>query len=287
MLAREGGNLGARVGLVTLDRDDDDNAPFDRGRAIRFALVMVGLLGGAAASAQSPLADGQPLAVVLAADRDFAALAQETDLRAAFGRYLASDAVLLRPLPEPGRAWLASHEVASGKYEWSPAGAVVSCDGSLAVTVGRWQYVPPQTRTLTTGEYLTAWRRNPEGDWQIVLDEAVDIEPLDRIAQDIQARTTGVCQRSSASKRKLDALERRANGAMRSAGSAGTTSMTGRRIGTIAGEATSDLVVTYGAVAERGGRAEPGSARAVYVRIWQKTRSDWTSVLEVVTPVDR
>ena len=264
---------------------NESDAAFDRGRAVRFALVMAACIGGVAASAQSRSADNPGVAAVLGTDRDFAALAQETNLRTAFGRYLASAAVLLRPLPEPAREWLASHEVASGKYDWSPAGAIVSCDGSLAVTIGRWQYVPPHGSAVTTGEYLTAWRRNPEGDWQVVLDEAVDLEPLEPIAQEIQARTTNTCRRRAASPKQLDALERRANAAIRIDGPAGTGNGVGRRAGTIAGEGQSDLALTYGAVAEPGGRAATGTTRAVYVRIWQQARSDWVAVLEVVSPV--
>jgi hypothetical protein len=269
---------------VTLDGNEFDIAPFDRRRAVRFAAIAI--IGSALIGPEPSLADGKRVAAVMGTDRDFAALAQESDLRAAFDRYLASDSVLLRPLPEPGREWLANFEAPSGRYQWSPAGAIVSCDDSIAVTVGRWQYVPPQARTMETGEYLTAWRRDPQGDWKIVLDEAVDIPQLERIAQELEARTASACPRSSPSMRKLDAAEERANAAIRAASAAGSpTSLARRRSGIVVGAAQSDLVLTYGEVADD--RAEPGSTRAVYVRIWQKARSDWSRVLEVVTPLAR
>jgi len=58
-----------------------------------------------------------------AADATFASRAAEIGHHAAFIEYLADDAVLFRPEAVDGQEWLATHEPAGGRLEWSPAAA--------------------------------------------------------------------------------------------------------------------------------------------------------------------
>jgi len=46
----------------------------------------------------------------------------------------------VRPEAVRGQEWLATHESAGGRLEWSPAAAAASCTATLAVTTGPWRY---------------------------------------------------------------------------------------------------------------------------------------------------
>jgi ketosteroid isomerase-like protein len=227
---------------------------------------------------------------VIATDREFAALASETGLRNAFDRYLADDAVLFRPLPVPGREWLLSHEPASGRLEWAPAAARVSCDGSLAITTGSWAYTPPDSKLAETGQYLTAWRRSGEGDWRIVLDQAVALDPATVAAG--SPAVPAACDGRAVKSRQLESAEKKVNAALRSLGvvalNAAPGSIQGVTTGTITGSAGGDLALTHGEIVDRkardDGTGEP-VVRAVYVRVWQRTGSRWGLLLDVVTPM--
>ncbi len=56
---------------------------------------------------------------------------------------------------------------------WAPDSAVVAASGDIGYTFGRWQSV---VRTATgdsvtgRGNYVSIWRRQPDGTWKVVLD---------------------------------------------------------------------------------------------------------------------
>jgi len=130
------------------------------------AALIVLIASCAAARADGVLDD------VFAADRAFAARAAESGTQTAFLEFLAPDAILFRPSIVNGREWLRTHEEATGRLDWSPATGVVSCDGQLAVTLGSWTY--RQDTFAENGYYLTIWRRNPAGAWEVVVDQGID-----------------------------------------------------------------------------------------------------------------
>jgi hypothetical protein len=114
----------------------DDGSRFDRLALVRFALGALLLTWLSNAMVADTLDDTTPPDDVMQADRDVASVAQDTDVREAFEQYVADDAVLFRPLPEPARDWLANHEPANGRLDWAPDGALVACDRALAITIG-------------------------------------------------------------------------------------------------------------------------------------------------------
>jgi ketosteroid isomerase-like protein len=241
------------------------------------AATLAGPGAGRAAQAEVPVpADSD----VLAADRDFAARAQESGMRAAYDRYLADDAVLFRPLPVPAREWLASHEPASGRLEWSPAAVETACDTSLAVTLGTWTYTARDSKSPESGQYMTVWRHSESGDWRIVLDQTLSLATMPA-GKPAVADSTG-CNERRDSEKKLLKAERKQNSAMRSL-QAGDTATTG---GTLLGSSRADLAVTHGALTDPGGsRGGDPQVRAVYVRIWQREAAAWRVLHEFITPV--
>jgi hypothetical protein len=55
---------------------------------------------------------------------------------------------------------------------WEPTDAASYADGRTGITVGRSAWVRRATRkdTLSTGRYVTLWRKQPDGTWKILYD---------------------------------------------------------------------------------------------------------------------
>jgi ketosteroid isomerase-like protein len=55
---------------------------------------------------------------------------------------------------------------------WEPTDAAGYADGRTGITVGRsaWVRRSTGTDTISTGRYLTLWRKQPDGSWKILMD---------------------------------------------------------------------------------------------------------------------
>ncbi len=222
----------------------------------------------------------------LTADREFAAQALESGIRAAYERYLAEDAVLFRPMPVRAREWLDTHEPASGRLEWSPVVAETACDSSLAVTLGNWTYLPRDSKSAETGQYLTAWRRSESGDWRIALDQSVSLAAMP--AGKAAAADVAGCEERPDGEKKLLAAERKQNSSLRTlrAGDSAGVAIKAATTGSLLGTSRADLAVTHGELKDkRGARGSEPQVRAVYVRIWHRDGSSWRVLHEFVTPL--
>lgn len=59
------------------------------------------------------------------------------------------------------------------KFTWEPLAADVSEDGSLGYTYGTYERSftdKSGTNIFETGKYMTIWKRQPDGEWQISAD---------------------------------------------------------------------------------------------------------------------
>lgn len=130
---------------------------------------------------------------LLEADYAFSALALEAGIEAAYGAYLADDAVQLPDggLPLSGKDSIMANLIASAAdtefaLSWEPVAAVVSAGGDLGYTWGNYflESVDEDGRIFTAeGKYANVWRRNP-GGWKVILDisnqnEAPYLDELD------------------------------------------------------------------------------------------------------------
>lgn len=115
---------------------------------------------------------------VLAADRAFAALAASEGVPAAFARYAAHDAIMLRSSGDN----TVGHDAVVARFEswpedaaleWMPRAARVSSRGDMAWSWGDSIYVAADG-TRTPGRYFTAWTRDEEGEWRFAIDGGVD-----------------------------------------------------------------------------------------------------------------
>lgn len=114
----------------------------------------------------------QPSTIV-AAELAFARAAQEQGQWTAFRLFAAPGALLHGGngpfLIEP---WLATQTDPPKAVQWKPRTVVMSCDGALAVSQGR--YTDPDGKV---GNFLTVWERQPTGDYRYVFDVGGDDVP--------------------------------------------------------------------------------------------------------------
>jgi hypothetical protein len=154
----------------------------------RIALALVLMAGGAQAAKPPMRLSANPSAVV-AAEIAFNRLAQDKGQWTAFRETAAKDAVMFVPDMVNAQAWLKGRKDPPASVKWQPEKVLMSCDGSIGVTTGRWQQ-PDGTQ----GYFTTIWRRDEKGRWKWVLDhgDAVAAPPP---APDFIATRLAICPR--------------------------------------------------------------------------------------------
>jgi len=112
----------------------------------------------------------RPIDSLIGAERAFSALSVAKGMRAAFLTYLADDAVVFRPGPINGkRSWLVRRDV-PGVLEWAPEFVELSGAGDLGFSTGPWMYRASANAKEDHGQFVTVWRRNARGAWEVALD---------------------------------------------------------------------------------------------------------------------
>lgn len=266
-----------------------------------------------------PVASGSvPADDALAADAVFATRAAEIGHHEAFVEFLAADAVLFRPEAVRGQEWLATHEPAGGRLEWTPAAAAAGCGGALAVTSGPWRYTSVDGGEPVSGHYLSVWQPDAQAQWRVVLDHGIShgaAAPPGQL-QAALARTwphggAGECNgrgdagdlaraeerlNAQVSRRGLRAAAERSAGenalafrddlapahlsTLQAAGDADYgPGATALTTGTITVPDT-DLAVTHGVL-----RSADGAHRSLYVRVWSRERRRWQVAIDLRTPL--
>jgi ketosteroid isomerase-like protein len=280
------------------------------------AALIVLIASCAAARADGALDD------VFAADRAFAARAVESGTQAAFLEFLAPDAILFRPSVVNGQEWLRTHEEATGRLEWSPATGAVSCDGQLAVTLGPWTY--RQDASAGNGYYMTVWRRNSAGAWEVVVDQGID-GPAGKVVPGAvavpfppvgSATASSPCASGGDGNGLADA-DAKMNAAIHDKGFdaslrhmllAGGLVLRDGHVPSVptadwprddadlgapldattrGGPATAgaDLGYTYGELTRRGTGKSPGDSLAVFLRVWVRDGRSWHLAADLLTPL--
>ena len=128
-------------------------------------LLLAGL-AVAAPCAESPEAQ---VAAVKAREIAFAKTMADRDL-AAFGSFVAEDAVFMAPTPLHGRkavveGWKQFFE-GPVPFSWAPERVEVTSSGTLAISSGP-VFDPAGNRVST---FNSTWRRDKDGVWRVVLD---------------------------------------------------------------------------------------------------------------------
>jgi hypothetical protein len=114
----------------------------------------------------------QPSAIV-AAEIAFARAAREQGQWTAFRQFAAPGALLHGANgPFPIEPWLATQTDPPEAVQWEPRAVVISCDGALAVSQGR--YRDPDGKV---GNFVTVWERQGNGEYRYVFDAGGDDVP--------------------------------------------------------------------------------------------------------------
>ncbi len=124
--------------------------------------------GTGASSAPPP----EDVAEFVAAERAFSADAAARGITPAFIAALAAQAILFRPGPVDGQAWLAAHPgTPDARLAWEPGYAEASIGGDLGWTTGPWDFRRTAADApIAFGHYVTVWRRQADGSLRAVLD---------------------------------------------------------------------------------------------------------------------
>jgi len=125
----------------------------------------------------------QPSTIV-AAEIAFAREAAEQGQWTAFARFAAPGALMHGPDgPFPLAPWLATQTNPPQAVQWKARKVVMSCDGAVAVSQGR--YRDPDG---SVGNFVTVWERQPDGEYRYVFDVGgPDVpQPAPRKAQEAQ-----------------------------------------------------------------------------------------------------
>jgi ketosteroid isomerase-like protein len=116
------------------------------------------------------------------ADRDslaaselaFAKRSVEQGMRAAFIEYFADDGINFAPDPGNTRARYRARPEAIEPFilDWHPAIAAVARSGDLGFTTGPYSITgrAPAVREPAQGMFFSVWRRQPDGDWRVIVD---------------------------------------------------------------------------------------------------------------------
>jgi ketosteroid isomerase-like protein len=103
----------------------------------------------------------------------------------AFAKWFAPDAVTLSngKAPVIGQAAIAAAaNWTTSQYQltWAPEGARMSQDGDMGFTWGHYEGLAmdrDKTPIVTTGRYMTVWKKQPDGAWKVELDASNDEPP--------------------------------------------------------------------------------------------------------------
>jgi hypothetical protein len=138
---------------------------------MRFFLIAAAAL---LAACQPPATAPTPPVVdtVIAAERDFAADARRIGWVEASEAHAAPDAFVLQPGPTPAVRFFTNIDGANRgdvSLNWDPALAVASSSGELGFTTG-----PFNGDDTAFGQYLTVWKRQPDGSWKWIYDGGTD-----------------------------------------------------------------------------------------------------------------
>lgn len=104
---------------------------------------------------------------------------------AGFASWFADDGVALGNGKQPliGKVAIAQSATWSPKvYQltWTPTDAMVSPDGDMGYTWGHFEGRSKDANgnpVLTSGRYITVWRKQPDGSWKVVLDAGANDAP--------------------------------------------------------------------------------------------------------------
>jgi ketosteroid isomerase-like protein len=167
-------------------------------RAIWFGLLMLGLVGALRLEAQLPEPSAQastPNPLLDSTMKPGKMLLFDLEARfakdvaehggAAFAEWFADDGVVLGngATPVVGKVAIAKSAAWSPKdYQltWTPTDAAMGPSGDMGYTWGHFEGHSKDANgnpVSTSGRYMTIWRKQPDGNWKVILDAGANDAP--------------------------------------------------------------------------------------------------------------
>jgi ketosteroid isomerase-like protein len=118
---------------------------------------------------------GGDVSALLRSENAFAELAAQKGTKTAFLAYLAEGSVVFRPGPVDARAWYAARPDSASILSWRPSFAEMARACDLGYTTGPWEFRKggPGEEPVAFGEYVTVWKKLPDGTWKVAADTGV------------------------------------------------------------------------------------------------------------------
>ncbi|WP_046243715.1 DUF4440 domain-containing protein [Hymenobacter terrenus] len=131
--------------------------------------VVAALLLSFAAHAQSPRE------AVIAAETSFAAQAAKVGTKAAFLANTAPEGLVVEEgkLTSAQELWQNRPNRPGSRLTWYPVLADVAQSGDIGYTTGPWSSFQ-NDRPQSSGEYVTVWRKQPDGQWKFMVDMGIE-----------------------------------------------------------------------------------------------------------------
>lgn len=113
---------------------------------------------------------------LVAADEAFSRMSLEKGLNEAFIFFAADSVIKMREglFPVTGKAEMTRlyrERPDTGMIlTWKPQRAEVSRSGELGYTFGDWQLRMKSADTTLYGNYISVWKKQPDGTWKYILD---------------------------------------------------------------------------------------------------------------------
>ena len=143
-------------------------------RRIVPALALLGAALFAAADTPVP----PTLAAMAQTERDFAAACRKVGMRDSFLQYFADEALFFVPQPVNAKEALSKRPAepfAARQLTWEPRLGDVASSGDLGWLTGPSELVVPAAPQPGPRHqvYLSVWRKQPAGDWRVIIDIGV------------------------------------------------------------------------------------------------------------------
>lgn len=119
--------------------------------------------------------ENKDLAKLVETEKSFARAAVEKGTRDAFLEFLADDGTVFQPSAANGKEFWQARPASPSILSWTPTFADISSNGILGYTTGDWEYRPKGKADAPAafGQYMTIWRKQPDGNFKVVLDLGV------------------------------------------------------------------------------------------------------------------
>jgi ketosteroid isomerase-like protein len=107
------------------------------------------------------------------AERSFAKASVMYGRKAAFAEFLAEKAIIFTDkwITDGKQLWQ-GRNATPVILKWEPEFADISAGGDFGVSTGPWeaQEYRPNTAAVSTGYFLSAWEKQKDGQWKVILD---------------------------------------------------------------------------------------------------------------------